>query len=691
VNTHLLSTLLGAGLLFGATPAFAQTTNMQGGVGLIDMPSAEFLPDGRVTTFLSDQGTSSRGGIAFQVFPRVEAVLRYTDIGSRDVVGTSEQDLSFDLKFKILEEGQHRPSLAIGFRDFLGSAVHSSEYLVASKTIAEDFTITGGLGWGRLASRNGFSNPFGGSRNIVPGQTEQFNYENFLRGNHIGVFGGVEWRTPVKGLSLKAEYSSDAYELESATGQYEQSSPFSFGAEYRAWDGFELGVYHMNGENLGFRLSFTADPKTARTQQDLGTAPSPVFTRPADAPRGSGWAGREDVRGKLMGGLAEVLAADGITVTAARLSGDLAQVELVNSRISRAPKAIGRTARILSAAMPPSVEHFEITLVEGGLPVSTTRISRDALEQNTDLPGASVAMWNASEISNAVPLSGEDVWRSDEFPKFEWSVSPAIPFDLFGDGGDFDVQLRGAASLTFAQGLSANSALEVSLIDGFSDVTTPAYGLPPVRSDFALYQGGARMTRLSGDYVFKLSPELYGRASVGYLERMFGGVGAEILWKDTNAPVALGFDVNWVKQRDPDSMFGFRDYDVVTGHGSVYWDTGWMGVQAQLDAGRYLAGDWGATVSLSRRFANGWELGAYVTRTEDSPQNTPEGRFDKGFSLKIPLRWTLPYQTRSTIPIAFREYGRNDGARLAISNRLYGTIQDVHRPQLRNHWSSFWQ
>ncbi len=678
-------------MVVGATQADAQSVSMQGGVGLIDMPSAEFLPDGRVTTFLSNQGTSSRGGIAFQVFPRVEAVLRYTDIDHRDVVGTAEQDLSFDLKFKILDEGEHTPSLALGFRDFLGSGVHSSEYLVATKTFASDFKVTAGLGWGRLASRNGFANPFGGSRDVVPGQTEQFNYENFLRGNHIGVFGGVEWRTPVDGLSLKAEYSSDAYELERATGQYEQSSPFSFGAEYQAWDGFEMGVYHMNGKNLGFRLSFTVDPKTARTQQDLGTAPTPVFTRPADTPRGTGWAARADLRDKLIAGLSEALAAEGIKVAAARLSGDVAQFELVNTRISRVPKAIGRTARILSAAMPASVQHFEITLVEGGLPVSTTRISRDALEQNVDLPGASVALWDASEISNAGPLVGEDVWRADEFPRFEWSISPAVPFDLFGDGGNFDVQLRGAATVQFAPGLSANSALEVSLIDGFSDVTTPANGLQPVRSDFALYQGGARLTRLSGDYVFKLSPEIYGRASVGYLERMFAGVGGELLWKDTNAPVAFGVDVNWVKQRDPDNIFGFRDYEVVTGHGSLYWDTGWMGVQAQLDAGRYLAGDWGATVSLSRRFANGWELGAFVTRTDESPENTPEGRFDKGFTLKIPLRWALPYQTRSNIPIGFREYGRNDGARLDLSNRLYGTIQDVHRPQLRNHWSSFWQ
>lgn len=691
VGNRLIGSLLVATALSSAGMAHAQSLNLQGGVGLIDMPSAEFLPDGRLTSFFSHFGPTTRGGFAFQVFPRTQAVLRYTSIKDRDVVGVSEQDQSLDLKFQLVDETATRPSIAIGFRDFMGSGVQSSEYIVASKTVASDFTITGGLGWGRLGSRASFSNPFGGNRPALPGTTEQFNYENFFRGDDVGIFGGVEWRSPVDGLTLKAEYSSDAYTLEEATGQYEQSSPLNFGAEYTTRSGIRFGGYYMYGGDLGFQVSFTTDPKTAQIKQDLGRAPTPVFSRAANAPRGTGWASQAPVRAKIGEGLSKALASEGIVLQAARFGGDLVQIEIVNTRISRQPKAIGRTMRILSAAMPASVETFEVSLVESGLPVSTTRINRADLEAQVDLPSAGVLAWNAAEIVNADPLRGEDVWQADLFPKTEWSLSPAIPFDLFGDGGDFDIQLRGTASVHLTPGLSANSAFELSLLDGFSDVAGSANGLPPVRSDFAQYQGGARLTRLTGDYVFKLSPQLYARASAGYLERMFAGAGAELLWKDTTSPLAFGVDVNWVKQRDPDAVFGFRDYDVVTGHGSVYWDTGWMGVQAQLDAGRYLAGDWGATVSLSRRFANGWQVGAFVTRTDGSPTGTSEGRFDKGFSLTIPLRWTLPYQTRSRIPISFREYARNDGARLDLANRLYGTVQDAHKSQLRQHWSSYWQ
>ena len=85
---------------------------------------------------------------------------------------------------------------------------------------------------------------------------------------------------------------------------------------------------------------------------------------------------------------------------------------------------------------------------------------------------------------------------------------------------------------------------------------------------------------------------------------MFGGVSSELLWKRNDSPFALGVEVNYEQQRDFDGGFGFQAYDVATGHASAYWKMA-NGFQVQLDAGRYLAGDWGATVTLDREFNNG--------------------------------------------------------------------------------------
>jgi hypothetical protein len=96
---------------------------------------------------------------------------------------------------------------------------------------------------------------------------------------------------------------------------------------------------------------------------------------------------------------------------------------------------------------------------------------------------------------------------------------------------------------------------------------------------------------------------------------MYAGASAELLWKPVDSRLALGVEVNYAQQRDFDQLFGLRDYNIVTGHVSAYYDFG-KGYHGQLDVGRYLAGDVGATLSIDREFANGWRLGAFATLTD---------------------------------------------------------------------------
>ena len=97
-------------------------------------------------------------------------------------------------------------------------------------------------------------------------------------------------------------------------------------------------------------------------------------------------------------------------------------------------------------------------------------------------------------------------------------------------------------------------------------------------------------------------------------------------------------------QRDFYSPFGFGyyDYQVATGHASLYWDTGWYDIETQFSAGRYLAGDWGGTVAVSRRFANGWAVGAYATKTDVTAEDFGEGSFAKGLTLIDPAALVDP-------------------------------------------------
>ena len=59
-------------------------------------------------------------------------------------------------------------------------------------------------------------------------------------------------------------------------------------------------------------------------------------------------------------------------------------------------------------------------------------------------------------------------------------------------------------------------------------------------------------------------------------------------------------------------MFDFLDYQTTVGHLSFYYDAGGI-FDLEVNAGRYLAGDWGATTTISRKFGSGFEVGGYAT------------------------------------------------------------------------------
>ena len=91
-----------------------------------------------------------------------------------------------------------------------------------------------------------------------------------------------------------------------------------------------------------------------------------------------------------------------------------------------------------------------------------------------------------------------------------------------------------------------------------------------------------------------------------------------------------------------------------------------------MDAGRYLAGDIGATVALERTFSNGWRFGGFFTLTDVSAEDFGEGSFDKGIRVTIPLGWLVGKTTRSAYGLTIRPVQRDGGQRVHVPGRLYG-------------------
>lgn len=173
------------------------TYTLYGTPGLIEMPSAVSPADAELATTLGGFSSQQRGTVTFQVFERVTGSFRYSRIDDYTGPGMDPTyDRSFDLQYRLLDETAGRPAVAIGLRDFIGTGLYTSEYVVATKTFGDAVRVSGGIGWGRLGSYNGFTNPLGVIDQEFekrPGRTSNrggtLNSDQWFRGD-AALFGG---------------------------------------------------------------------------------------------------------------------------------------------------------------------------------------------------------------------------------------------------------------------------------------------------------------------------------------------------------------------------------------------------------------------------------------------------------------------------------------------------------------------
>lgn len=135
-----------------------------GGVGLLQTPTARMADVGEFSVSYSNVDPYSRISVSLQPFEWLEFGFRYTSISNRNYgiegSGRDYLDKGVDLKFRLVEEGKYMPAIALGFRDFGGTGLFSSEYLVASKRWHNfDFSI--GIATGYLGAGGSISNPLG--------------------------------------------------------------------------------------------------------------------------------------------------------------------------------------------------------------------------------------------------------------------------------------------------------------------------------------------------------------------------------------------------------------------------------------------------------------------------------------------------------------------------------------------------
>ena len=401
----------------------------------------------------------------------------------------------------------------------------------------------------------------------------------------------------------------------------------------------------------------------------------------------------QDLAGVQAAAVAQALAQDGLELEHLSVRADRVELRFRNLRYRAPSIAVGRAARVLARVMPASVETFRLVPVSGGLALAAVTLRRSDFEALEFQPDASRALRAVTGVGEAGPLPEDAVAANQLYPNFYWSVGPFFEPSYFDPDLPvrMDVGVELTAAYEFAPGWVIAGALRHRLAGNVKDGRLSNSVLPHVRTDQTLYaQDDTTLRNLYIARQWRPGTNLYARVSAGYLERMYGGISTEVLWKPVTSRLGLGAEANYVRQRDYDQRFGFRDYSVFTGHASAYLEMG-RGYLGQIHMGRYLAGDVGATFVLDRTFRNGWSVGGFFSLTNVSSQDFGEGSFDKGIRFSIPVNWFLGKPTQRSVGLGIRPVQRDGGQRLNAPGRLYGQVRAAHAKALNDQWARVWE
>lgn len=707
VAACLMAPALAWGQYAPAPPKFDSYGDF-GGVGLLQMPTARFAPEGTLALNVSYVDPYLRTSVNFQALPWLEGAIRYSDVGNRlygpqSFSGSqSFKDKGVDFKIRLQEESRLSPQIALGMRDIGGTGLFSSEYLVLNKRFYNfDFSL--GIGWGYLGNRGHLKNPLGFISDRFksrPAPTPDVSQAGKLAtatpfsGERVALFGGISYQTPIPGLVFKLEYDGNDYQNEPLNNKQEVRSPFNVGVTYAWGDWLDLSVGYERGNQWMAKFTLKGDIHRGRGMPK--SDPPPEALKPRDLraevadyrQRNSELASKETIRR-----LSDSLAPLDFRIESLEFRNKEMVAAISQPTFRNRAKAIGRATRAMANAAPADIELLTVVDRQGGLDTQRISLLRKDLEKAVSHEGSPEEMARNLRVQPpyARPEEYQPTENPDLYPKFDWGWAPAMRHHIGGpdDPYFYQIYLRAWADLQVTRKFSLSAEIGADLTNNFDKLRLASNSvLPHVRSDIKDYlkEGRNGVTLLQMDYLTNLGPETWARFSAGLFEDMFGGVGGEILYQPFGKRWAIGADLYRVRQRDYDKRFSFRDYEVTTGHVDLYYKMPFYNITAQLSVGQYLAGDRGATISFTRRFDSGAEVGVFATKTNVSAKDFGEGSFDKGAFVSIPFDFLSLFSNRSFFGIGWRPLTRDGGQRLIQSKRLYPLVSGTGREPLLRDW-----
>ena len=662
-----------------------------GALGLNTVPSARHDPEGTIRAFAHAADPYLHSGVSIQLTEPINITLRQ----SAEVSSINSSPERFypgvDLKFRLLKETQYIPELSIGLQSATGHRRMAGEYVAISKRY-KDFDFTGGMAWGRLGSAAHVKNPFNifGShfkkdRDITSEDPNMF--EDWFTGEDIGFFGGIEYFTPLDGVSIKADWGADRYVAELTTSDYNKAPPWSLGLNYQATEWNNIGVSVIGGKKIMGQLSFQSPLQRWTGGQKTATIP-PHFNAHRYIRLSSA-----DVQSDA--------AKDGIQLAVENETSSGLHASLTLQPSLSSPPQIGRAIRHMANNASTTTEALSITPQVYGLRGSQINIIRRDIEDAlTTKQGSAQEIWYNTEFR-----------PSDKNTKINRSLLPELASGNFSSRS-FRLYLDQAISMSeedsallyrtsiiaskdvqIGKGGIFGNAVRLNLSDNLHRLRDyRPQSLLPVRSnidDFADERLSIERSYLGWTYT--LQPDVYLALSGGYLEEMYGGAGGEILYRPFGRTYAIGAQSYLAFKRDPlqSLNLGFSGDTLLTAHINAYYEI--PGTQTTLKGqiGRYLAEDIGGSVEVSQNFNNGVRLGAFVTATDQADFDLfgSTTHLYSGLKLGIPIGSPRFIPDGSQIRVTAAQLGRDTGQSIDKPIDLYELTETLSYRHLADQWS----
>ncbi|MGL4750579.1 MAG: YjbH domain-containing protein, partial [Shewanella sp.] len=261
------------------------------------------------------------------------------------------------------------------------------------------------------------------------------------------------------------------------------------------------------------------------------------------------------------------------------------------------------------------IKEYRLIETRYNQPITETLIDAKKFAQIASYSYLNAKVTDASVVRVPSLPQGQLVNSTDKdwLDKLSFDVSPTMAQSFGGSEGFymFNIGVTGSANYRFTDNLDFSGSLYLNLYDNYDKFL---YDVPPDGTDLKrvrtlirqyVHENPVRVNNLQLTWMDNLTDNISYQAYGGYLEMMYGGVGTEFLYRPLNSQWAFGVDVNYVKQRDPDSVFGFfedeHQYDpitnsnyrvqtgTVTGNATFYYQPDWFpNTLLRISAGQYL-------------------------------------------------------------------------------------------------------